>query len=321
MSVRYVAWRLVQVLPAVAGIVVIGFVLVHAAPGDPVLALAGDFGDPEYYRAMRDRFGLDEPLLERLVTYARRVLQGDFGTSYVQGRPALAVILERLPATLLLAATALALSSVLGLGLGTLAAVWRGRLGDLAVSAVVLTFFAAPVFWVGQLAILALAFHAGWFPVQGMTTAGSEASGLGRIVDVAHHLALPALVLASQQVAAVARLTRASLAEELDSDHVRTARSKGLPGRTVVLKHGLRRALLPVTTLIGGRLGFALSGAVVIEVVFSWPGIGQLMLSSIEARDVPVLMGIFFLVALAVLLANLITDLFYARLDPRIRYG
>lgn len=321
MSGRYVARRLLQILPALAGIILVGFLLVHLAPGDPILALAGDFGNAEYYETMRERFGLDEPLPERLWTYARRVIQGDFGTSFMHGRSAMAVILERLPATLLLAFTALALSSVVGVALGTLAAVRRGRLADMAVSGVVFTFFAAPVFWVGQLAILVLAFRAGWFPVQGMTTAGSQAAGLARILDVAHHLALPALVLASQQVAAVARLTRAGLVDELASDHVRTARAKGLREPAVVLRHGLRRPLLPVVTLVGGRLGFALSGAVVIEIVFGWPGIGQLLLSSIQARDVPVLMGIFFLVALAVLAANLLTDLYYARLDPRIRYG
>lgn len=321
MRARYVVRRLLQILPTVVGIVLIAFLLVHAAPGDPVLAVAGDFGDAEYYEAMRDRFGLDEPLLERLWTYGRRVLQGDFGTSFVQGRSALAVILERLPATLLLTLTALALSSVIGVGVGTAAAVRRGRLSDVALSGLVFTFFAAPVFWVGQLAILGLAYRAGWFPVQGMTTPGSEATGLALALDVAHHLALPAAVLASQQVAAVARLTRAGLADELAADHVRTARAKGLSETTVVWKHGLRRPLLPVVTLIGGRLGFALSGAVVVEVVFGWPGIGQLLLSSIEARDFPVLMGIFFLVALAVLAANVVTDLYYARLDPRIRYG
>ncbi len=317
----YVARRLLQVVPAAAGIVTLAFVLVHAAPGEPVLALAGEFGDAAYYDDMRARFGLDRPVPERLLTYFARVLQGDFGISYVHGRPAMDVILERLPATLLLTIAALVLSTALGLGLGTLAAVRRGGIADLGVSALVLGLFAAPVFWLGQLAILGLAYALGWFPVQGMTTPGSDATGLARLADVARHLVLPATVLASQQLAAVARLTRTGLAHELESDHVRAARGKGLPERVVVLRHGLRRALLPVVTVVGARVGFLLSGAVVVEVVFAWPGIGRLMLSSLAARDLPVLMGLFFIVAFTVLIANLLTDLLYARLDPRIRYG
>lgn len=315
---RYVARRVLQIVPGAIGIVLVAFILVHAAPGDPVLALAGDFGDAGYYQTIRDRFGLDRPLPEQLLTYASRVARGDFGTSYVHGRPVLDVIVERLPATLLLTGTALLLSSILGIGLGVLAALRRGRAADVVVSGAVLLLFAAPVFWLGQLAILGPAFRLGWFPIQGMTSPGAGPSAA--VGDVARHLVLPALVLASQQLAAVSRLTRAGLVEELASDHVRTARGKGVSRTGVVVRHGLRRALLPVVTIVGGRIGFLFSGAVVIEVVFGWPGIGRLMLASIEARDRPVLLGLFLLVAFAVLLANLMTDLLYARLDPRIRY-
>lgn len=317
---RYVVRRVLQIVPAVAAIVVVAFALVHAAPGEPVLALAGEFGDAEYYADMRQRFGLDRPIPERLLTYASRVARGDFGDSYRYGRPATEVILERLPATVLLTGTALVLSSVLGVFVGIFAAVRRGSWSDVVASSAVLTLFAAPVFWLGQLAILGLAFPTGWFPLQGMTSAGSDPTGLRAAGDVARHLVLPALVLAAPQLAAVSRLTRAGLARELDSDHVRTARGKGLDERRVVLRHGLRGALLPVMTVIGGRLGFLLSGAVVVEVVFAWPGVGRLLLGSVEARDLPVLMGLFFLVAFSVLVANLLTDLLYARLDPRIRY-
>lgn len=312
--------RLLQVVPTVIGIVAVAFFLVHAAPGDPVLALAGEYGNADYYAAMRERFGLDRPLLEQFVTYFGRVAQGDFGTSYVHGRPAIAVIADRLPATLLLAATALALSSVVGLGLGVAAARREGRPIDLAITAGVLAVFAAPVFWLGQIALLVFALGAGWFPVQGMLTAGSDATGLDRGLDVARHLALPALVLASQQVAAVTRLTRAGLVEELRLDYVRTARAKGLAEWRVVWVHAMRRAALPVVTLIGGRLGYLLGGAAVVEVVFGWPGIGRLLLDAIEARDLPILFGLFLVVGLSVVVANLVTDLVYARLDPRIRY-
>lgn len=318
--VGYIGSRLLQVVPTVAGIVAVAFFLVHAAPGDPVLALAGEYGNADYYAAMRERFGLDRPLLEQFVTYFGRVLRGDLGTSYVHGRPALAVILDRLPATLLLAGSALILSSFVGIGLGVAAARREGRPADIAVTIAVLGVFAAPVFWLGQLALLAFALGLGWFPVQGMLTAGSDATGLERALDVGRHLALPALVLASQQVAAITRLTRAGLIEELGLDHIRTARGKGLSEMRVVWLHAMRRAALPVVTLIGGRLGYLLGGAAVVEIVFGWPGVGRLLLDSIEARDLPILFGLFFIVGLSVVAANFLTDLVYARLDPRIRY-
>lgn len=320
MSFRYAGWRLLQVVPTCAGIVLVGFLLVHLAPGDPVLALAGQNGNAEYYAFMRDKFGLDEPLTTQLATYAGNVVQADFGISYVQGRPVLDAILERLPATLLLTGTALAISTVVGVALGVLAASRPHGARDIGVSTVALGLYAAPVFWIGQLAVLVLALRLGAFPVQGMTTARGDATGWAQVADVAHHLALPALVLASQEVAAVARLTRAGLLDELARDHIRTARAKGLAERTVLLKHGLRRPLLPVVTVIGGRVGQLVAGAVVVEVVFGWPGIGQLLLSAMQNRDAPIILGIFFLVAVAVVLANLVTDFAYVWLDPRIRY-
>jgi peptide/nickel transport system permease protein len=317
---HYVGWRLLQVLPTCAGILLVGFVLIHLAPGDPVLALAGDSGDAEYYASMRDKFGLDEPFPAQIAAYAGNVLRGDLGVSYVQGRPAFDAIVERLPATLLLSGTALALSTVAGIPIGVLGAARRGGAGDLAVNAVVLGLYAAPVFWLGQLAILGLSLHLGWFPVQGMTSAREDHTGLRAVVDVAHHLALPALVLASQQLAAVSRLTRSGVVEELGSDHVRTARAKGVGEPAVLFRHALRRPLLPVLTVIGGRVGHLVAGTVVIETVFGWPGIGRLLVSSMQARDIPIVLGIFLLVAFAVVIANLVTDLAYAWLDPRVRY-
>ncbi|MQA61955.1 MAG: ABC transporter permease subunit [Actinophytocola sp.] len=320
MSWGYAARRIAQLFPTVAAILLASFLLIHLAPGDPVLALAGEHGDAEYYAFMRDKFGLDEPLYQQVLTYAGNVLTADFGVSYVQGRPVLDVLLERLPATLLLTGAALLLSTTVGLLAGMFTATRRRRWPDLTVSGVLLTLYAAPVFWLGQLAILGLALGAGWFPVQGMTTAGSDADGLARIADVAHHLALPAIVLASQEIAAVGRLTRVGLRDELDSDHVRLARSKGLAERIVVVKYGLRRALAPVVTVIGGRIGHLVAGAVIVEVVFGWPGIGRLLVTAMQNRDVPIVLGVFLLVAIAVVVANLITDLCYAWLDPRVRY-
>lgn len=320
MTGRYIVGRLAQILPTVAGILLLVFVLIHLAPGDPILAIAGEHGDEAYYAFMRERFGLDRSLLEQLFTFGKNVLRGDFGISYVQGRPAMAVILERVPATLLLLISALLLSSIAGLLVGAWSARRPGSAGDLSATVVSLALYAAPAFWLGQLAILALALKAGFFPVQGMTGAGSSATGLTRAADIAWHLTLPVLVLAAQELAAVTRLTRGSLIEELASDYARTARAKGLAEHRVLSRHALRRALGPVVTVIGARLGQLLGGAVVIEIVFAWPGLGRLLLTSLQARDAPVLLGIFFLGALVVVLANLLTDLVYGLLDPRVRY-
>lgn len=320
MTLRYVGWRLLQVVPTAAAILLIGFLLIHVAPGDPVVALAGQNGDAEYYAFIRDKFGLDEPLPEQLATYASQVVQADLGTSYLQGRPVATIIAERIPATLLLSVTALVLSSVVGVALGSLAASRPHGLVDVATTGVTLAIYAAPVFWLGQLAILVFAAGLGWFPVQGMTSARSDSIGWAAALDVARHLALPALVLASQEIAPVFRLTRVGLIDELRSDHVRTAWAKGLRRRRVLVNHALRRPLVPVTTVIGGRAGHLLSGAIVTEIVFGWPGLGRLLLSSLQSRDTPVVLGIFLVVALFVVVANLATDLTYRWLDPRVRY-
>ncbi|MDE0804974.1 MAG: ABC transporter permease, partial [Acidimicrobiales bacterium] len=264
---RYVGRRLFQVLPTCAGILLLGFLLIHLAPGDPVLALAGDSGDEAYYDFMRDKFGLDEPLPTQLASYTGNVIRGDLGVSYVQGRPAAEASWERIPATLLLTATALVLSTILGVVIGILGASRRGSVPDHVLNGLTLGLYAAPVFWLGQLAILGFALRLGWFPVQGMTTARADYTGWSAVADVAHHLALPAIVLATQQLAAVSRLTRSGVVDELRSDHIRTARAKGVAEFTVLRRHALRRPLLPVVTVIGGRVGHLVAGTVVIETV------------------------------------------------------
>lgn len=320
MSWQYLIRRLAQLAPTVAAILLTGFLLLHLAPGDPVLALAGENGDAAYYAAMRERFGLDQSIATQLATYASNVLRGDLGTSYVQGRPVAQLIAERLPATLLLTGSALLLSSTVGVVIGTFTATRHGRWPDLGLNAAALAVYAAPVFLVGQVAILLLALRTGWFPVQGMSAADSDATGAGKALDVSHHLALPAATLASQEIAVVARLTRAGLVDELDSDYVRTARAKGVTERAVLYRHALRRPLLPVVTVLGGRVGHLFSGAVLVEAVFGWPGIGRLLVSAIQTRDAPVVLGIFLLVAISVVVANLVTDIVYVWLDPRVRY-
>ena len=319
MSARYLLRRLAQVVPAVAGIVVVAFVLIHAAPGDPVLALAGQHGDAAYYAFIRAKFGLDRPLPEQLLVYAANVVRGDLGVSYVHGRPVVAVVLERLPATLLLMASALVVSSAAGIVLGVAAARHADRPADLAVRIAALVGYATPSFWLAQIAALTLALGTGLFPVQGISDARQAWTGWRYAADVVHHLALPALVLAVNELALTTRLVRSGVLEALATDYVRTARAKGLP-EPVVVRHALRNALLPVVTVIGGRIGMLFTGAVLVETVFAWPGLGQLLLSSLQTRDMPVLLALFLLVSLAVILTNVMTDLAYAWLDPRIRY-
>lgn len=319
MTARYLVSRVLQVPATVAGILLLGFLLVHLAPGDPVLALAGQSGDEAYYAAMRAKFGLDRPLPEQLGVYVGNTLRGDLGTSYHQRRSALELVLERVPATLLLSGTALVLASVLGTAIGVAGALRPGGLRDLGLSSTTLAVDAVPAFWLGQLALLAFALHLGIFPVQGMRDAGADTGGLAGVLDVAHHLALPALALASHEIASIARLTRAGVLEQLSQPYARTAKAKGLSHRRVVTIHTLRQALLPVVTVIGSRVGQLVAASVVVEVVFGWPGLGRLLLTATQNRDTPVLLAIFLLIAVFVVLANLVTDLIYGWLDPRIR--
>jgi peptide/nickel transport system permease protein len=317
---RYVVRRLLQVLPAVASILIVTFAVVQAAPGDPVVAVAGESGNEEYYDFMREKFGLDRPVVEQFWTYATNVLRGDLGVSFVQGQEVVDLILERVPATLLLMGSALLVSTVGGIVLGALAA--RRPFGpfDLGVSTGALVGYALPSFWLAQLAMLTIAFRTGWFPIQGMTDARADYTGLAHYLDVARHLVLPSLVLAASEVALITRIARTGILAEMDSDYIKVAQAKGLSPTGALVHHALRNALLPVVTVVGTRIGFLFSGAVLVETVFGWPGLGRLVLSAAQTRDHPLLLGMVLLVAFSLVLSNLLTDLLYARVDPRIRY-
>ena len=320
MNRRYVIRRLLQVLPAVASILIVTFAVVQAAPGDPVVAVAGESGNEEYYAFMREKFGLDRPVIEQFWTYATNVLRGDMGVSFVQGQEVVDLILERVPATLLLMGSALLVSTVGGVVLGALAA--RRPFGpfDLGVSTGALIGYALPSFWLAQLAMLTIAFRTGWFPIQGMTDARADYTGLAHYLDIARHLVLPSLVLAASEVALITRIARTGILAEMDSDYIRVAQAKGLSATGALMHHALRNALLPVVTVVGTRIGFLFSGAVLVETVFGWPGLGRLVLSAAQTRDHPLLLGMVLLVAFSLVLSNLLTDLLYARVDPRIRY-
>ena len=320
MSGGYVVRRLLQVVPAVAAIILVTFVIVHAAPGDPVTTLGGEGGDEAYVADMRERYGLDRPLPEQLLVYAGNVFQGDLGRSVVRGQTVARLIGDRLPATLLLMATAMVLSTLGGVALGTLAANRPFGRFDLTVTTTSLVGYATPAFWLAHLGLLTLSFRLGLFPIQGMTDARTSPTGIAAVLDVAHHLALPAMVLAVSELALVTRLTRTSVLQEMGKDYVRTAAGFGSGRRRILARHALPNALLPVVTIIGTRFGTLVSGAVLVETVFAWPGLGQLLLSATRTRDYPLVLGLVLLVALSVVLANLVTDLAYARIDPRIRY-
>ncbi len=247
------------------------------------------------------------------------ILRGDFGYSYRYGQPVFAVILERVPATLLLMLTAQAIAIVAGIGLGMVAGSrTNGTLGLFIRSGAALGY-ALPVFWIGQLLILVFAYQLGWFPVYGMESLRGGYTGIARVLDIAHHLALPALALAIVELGLLVRLTDTTMRELNGEDFARTARAKGLPERTVLRRHLLRNALLPVVTAIGGQLGTLLTGAVLVEIVFAWPGLGRLLYEATLARDYPLLMAMFLVSAFGVVLGNLITDWVYTRIDPRVR--
>ena len=317
----YIVRRLLQAVPLVLGVLVVTFVLIHIAPGDPIYTLAGDGGDEAYYTQMRALYGLDRPLPEQLLRYILEVLRGDLGYSFTYQQPVLQVILDRIPATLLLMGAALTFSTTVGILLGVVASVRPRTPTDYSISVITLAFFAMPVFWLGQLMIILFAVVFKVFPVQGMVSVREEYTGWRHVLDVAYHLVLPALTLGLVQLAQTARLTRTSLREVLQEDFVRTARSKGLRERHVIMRHALRNALLPVVTVLGGQIGVLLTGAALTETIFAWPGLGRLLLDATLARDYPVLMGIFILVAITVVVANLITDLVYTLLDPRVRFN
>jgi peptide/nickel transport system permease protein len=297
-----------------AAVVVATFVLVSLAPGDTALVLAGSSGaGPEYLEEIRARLDLDRPLPYQVAAYMRAVATGDLGFSVVRGQPVTEAIGARLGASALLAGTAIAFAAVVGILLGVLAAARRGRAGDAAITVGSLLAYSVPVFWLGQLFISLFAVRLGWLPVGGMRSAEAESG----VLDVARHLVLPATTLGLLLTALVVRVTRAAMIDALGQDYVTVAHAKGLSERRVLLRHALRNALRPVVTVLTGYVGLALTGAVLVETVFVWPGLGRLLYDSVLARDTPMLTGMLLLSAALVVCANIAADVAYRLLDPR----
>jgi peptide/nickel transport system permease protein len=320
-TLKLLASRLTQGLALVFAVVVLNFVLVHAAPGDPVETIAGASGgmDEKLQAELRAMYGLDQPLPVQLGIYLGKVVRGDLGYSYFFNLPVSDLILERVPATLLLVLTSVLTAFLIGTALGVLSSRKpNGWLSQL-INVMSLVGFAAPVFWMGMLLIILLASIFPVFPVSGMR--GIESSGLGwaDVVDVLHHLVLPAFTLGLVYLAQYSRLSRAAMLDVLGADYIRTARAKGLPERLVLYKHALRNAVLPVVTILGLQFGNVLAGAIVVETVFNWPGLGRLAFESVLRRDYPTILGVLLFSSIVVIVMNQVTDLCYRLIDPRIK--
>ncbi len=318
----FIGRRALGAVLLVLGAVVLNFLLIHLAPGDPALMLAGEAGgaSEETLRRIRADFGLDRPLAVQLMVYLAKLARGDLGDSYFYNRPVLTLILDRVPATLLLAVAALTLAWIIGVSFGVLIARWPASLMSNVLAVVSLFGYAMPVFWSAIMLLLLFSVTLPWFPTHGMTTVGLAGGAWTRAADVGRHMVLPVVSLAIIFIALYSRLVRASMLDVLGSDFVRTARAKGLAESRVVAVHALRNALLPVVTVAGIQLGQVLAGAILVETVFSWPGMGRLAFESILRRDYPLLLGILLFSSGVVIVFNLLTDIAYGLLDPRIRY-
>ncbi len=318
---RFIAMRLVKAVIILIAIVTLNFFLIHAAPGDPAAVMAGEAGaaDELFLQQLREQFGLDKPLLTQLGLYLSGVLQLDLGFSYRQQMPVADLILDRLPATLLLTSTAFIISLVLGTLAGVLASARVGKWSDTVISTVALLFYATPLYWAALMAVLVFSVQLNWLPGFGYETVGGNYEGFDRVLDIGQHLILPATTLGLFFMAVYMRMTRASMLEVSTLDFVKTARAKGLKPGLIQRRHVFRNALLPVVTLAGLQAGQLVGGAVLTETVFAWPGIGRLMFEALAQRDYNVLLGVFFVSAAMVLLFNLITDILYRVVDPRIR--
>jgi peptide/nickel transport system permease protein len=316
---RLLIRRFALAVPLVFGVVTLTFFLIHLAPGDPALILAGDAPTPEFLSAVRAAYGLDQSVWRQFVAFFCKAVAGDFGTSIYYGRPVFLVILDRLPATILLTGTALVVASSLGIIVGVAAAKRAGSRADTMISAVSLIGYSVPSFWVGQLFVLLFALQLHWFPAGGMTTVRARYIGVDAMLDVGMHMVLPVATLAVFLMTLTARFTRAAMVEALDQDFVIVAEAKGVCRRRIVWHHAFRNALVTTVTVIGLEFGAVIAGALVIEVIYSWPGLGRLFYDAIFRRDFPLLTGCFILTSTMVVVVNALTDVACAVIDPRLR--
>jgi peptide/nickel transport system permease protein len=322
----FILAKLLKGVLVVLCVVVVNFFLIRLAPGDPASIMAGESGssDPNYVAQLRTQFGLDRPLPVQMATYVLGIVRFDWGFSYRMKLPVLQLVLDRLPATLLLTGSAFAFSVLLGIFLGVVASrtryTGRRRWLDSLIVGGALLLYATPLFWLSLLMIVLFSVELGWLPAFGMETVGAGLTGWSRVLDISAHLVLPTVSLGSFYMAMYVRLTRASMLEVMGMDFVRTARAKGVSAPAVIRRHVLRNALLPVVTFSGIQLGQMAGGAVLTETVFGWPGIGRLMFDALMQRDYQLLLGVFLLTSGMVVVFNMLTDVIYRLVDPRIAF-
>ena len=304
--VRYLIRRLVLTIPVILGVATLVFSLIHLVPGDPAQSMLGESASAQDVADLRMRLGLDRPLIEQYVRFMAGLVRGDLGTSFRTSQPVLTAIWDRVPATIELALASMAVAILIALPLGIIAAVRRGTLTDHAAMTVALAGISIPNFWLGPMLAIVFAVGLGWLPVSGRGGWDS--------------LVLPAISLGAALAAILARMTRASLLEELRELYVRAARARGVSRSRAILAHALRNSLIPLVTILGLQFGAVLTGAVITETIFAWPGVGRLLIQSIGFRDYPLVQGCILLIAITYVSVNLATDLLYGALDPRIRY-
>ena len=316
----YLVKRIIAAIPTIFGVIVFTFLIVRLSPGDPAVLLAGESGTPEYIENIRRAYGLDKPLSTQFQIYLVRLLQGDWGYSLSFNRPVLEVILERLPTTILLAVAGLSIAILLGILLGILAALKRNRIPDYIVSSTSLLFFSIPIFVIAGILIYIFGVNYRIFPLGGIVRIGARyESVIDYALDVGWHLVLPALSLALVFMPIYARLTRSSMIESIFANYIIAAKARGLAERIVIFKHALKNALLPIITMAGVQLGALIGGVVITETIFSWPGLGRLTVDAIQLRDYPLLTGIFIFTSIAVIFINLVVDIIYTIIDPRVK--
>ncbi|HSB72754.1 MAG TPA: ABC transporter permease [Candidatus Methylomirabilis sp.] len=331
---RYAMQRFLTIVPVLIGVSLIVFSFTHLIPGDPAVAMLGERATPQRVAEVRARLGLDQPLYAQYAIYVGKILQGDLGSSILRGDPVLRDLVRRFPATVELATSAIFIAILIGIPMGIISAVWRNSFFDGFSRLVALTGVSMPIFWLGLMLAWCFGVLLGWLPT------GFRLGTSVTLVTVTHfyvldslltrnwpalisslrHLVLPAVALSTIPMAVIARMTRASLLEVLSQDYIRTAESKGLPQRGVILRHAMRNALLPVMTVTGLQVGRLLAGAILTETIFSWPGIGLWIYESIQARDYPIVQGATLFIATIFVMVNLLTDVLYAAVDPRIKY-
>ena len=312
---RYILKRLLLLVPVLLGISIIVFLIMELIPGDAAQAILGSFATPENLERVRSELGLDKPLVQRYFIWLGNILQGDFGRSYSLDRPVIDEVLDRLGPTLLLAGSSLLFAAVMGMFAGIVAAVKQFGWQDMFLTVIVLVGISTPSFWLGLVFVLLFSVQLGWFPVSGMM----QIVGGGGVLDVLHHLVLPAVTLGVVATGVIARLTRSTMLEVLRKDFIRSARAKGLSERRVIMRHAYKNALVSIVPVLGIQTGFVIGGAIYIETVFQWPGIGRMLVTAIQTRDILLVQGGVVVVAGLYVLINLVADVAQHALDPRIQ--